>query len=265
MTRWSRISPLALTERKTGTGRTNHGITETLYNMHPHQGLPSDETISQPCLASERAMSGGLLLSTAYLAPVQQYAHLYHCREVREEHWEHYTKQTFRNRCYIATAEGRMALTIPVEHDYRQPIHSLRIADHGRWQAVHWNALQTAYDASPFFEYYEDDFRPLYQEPFERLVDFNTALQQTVLNLLELPITVRPTTAYETSPMGVLDLRETIRPKHPQPDPRFRIVPYYQVFAHRTGFLPNLSIIDLLFNMGPESRLVLRNSINELT
>lgn len=201
------------------------------------------------------------LLATAYLAPVQHYAHLYRTRKAYEEHHEHYVKQTYRNRCYIATAEGAMALTIPVEHGERLPIHQLRIADHGRWQAVHWNALQTAYDASPFFEYYEDDFRPLYTERFERLVDFNAALQRVVLNLLELSVELQPTTAYEASPTTMLDLRTAIRPKHPQPDALFRIVPYYQVFASRTGFLPNLSIVDLLFNMGPEARLVLRASL----
>lgn len=205
-----------------------------------------------------------LLLSSAYLAPVQYYAYLYAASQVKEERWEHYVKQTYRNRCYIATAEGALPLTIPVEHHSgeRQPIHALRISGHGRWQSVHWNALQTAYEASPFFEYYADDLRPLYEQKFDYLVDFNAALENCILSLLDLPRSIVPTESYMAAPDGFLDLREAIRPKRPLPDPAFTAVPYYQVFAARTGFLPNLSIVDLLFNMGQETRLVLRQCIS---
>lgn len=204
-----------------------------------------------------------VLLSTAYLAPVQYYGYLYAAPQVWEERHEHYVKQSYRNRCVIATEAGAMPLTIPVEHlsGERRPIRDLRLSTHGRWQAVHWNALQSAYESSPYFEYYADDFRPLYERNFDFLVDFNAALQSVVLSLLDLSPRILLTEAYGEAPEGVDDLRLAIRPKNPLPDDRFSPAEYYQVFRHRTGFLPNLSIVDLLFNMGPETRIVLRDSM----
>lgn len=204
-----------------------------------------------------------LLLSTAYLAPVSYYAHLYAAASAADDLCEHYVKQTYRNRCYIATPSGPQALTIPVVRDgaARTATRDIRISDHGNWRHLHWNALASAYESSPYFEYYADDFRPLYEKRFEFLVDFNDALRRLVLDELTLPITVGRTENYVAAPPpGVADLRNAFSPKFPAPA-GFVPVPYYQVFAARTGFLPNLSIADLLFNMGPESRLVLRQSL----
>lgn len=206
-----------------------------------------------------------LLLATAYLAPVQYYAHLYAATGAVEDRGEHFRKQTYRNRCYIATPAGPLALTIPVvrEGAGHTPICDIRISDHGNWRHLHWQALQSAYERSPYFFYYADDFRPLFERRFEYLADFNEALRQTVLGLLGLDRPVRPTSHYVSAPPeSTLDLRETISPKAPAgADPLFRSAPYYQVFASRTGFLPNLSIADLLFNLGPESHLILRQSL----
>lgn len=208
-----------------------------------------------------------ILLSSAYLAPVQYYAHLYAADQAVEDRDEHYTKQTYRNRAYIGTPEGPLALTIPVVRSgaTHTPTREIRISDHGNWRHLHWNALVSAYDNSPFFEYYVDDFRPLYEKPFEFLVDFNEALEQTVLNLLGLQPQIRVAESYVAEPAeGVLDLRNVISPKAPaDADPLFQPKPYYQVFAERTGFLPNLSIVDLLFNHGNESRLILRSCLQK--
>lgn len=208
-----------------------------------------------------------LLLSTAYAAPVQYYAYLYHAERLWEERHEHYVKQTYRNRCYIATPAGPQPLTLPVERSGAShgSIADLRLSDHGNWQHLHWAALVSAYEGSPFFEYYADDFRPLYERKYKFLVDFNAALRDTVLEALDLRRDIRPTSHYIADVAaelpGAIDLRQAISPKQPQPDPRFTARPYYQVFAPRTGFLPNLSILDLLFNMGPEGRLVLRGAL----
>ena len=144
-------------------------------------------------------------------------------------------------------------------------MHEMRLSEHGRWREMHLNALTAAYERTPYFEYYVDEFAEIYRTPFERLVDFNAAFQQLVLRLLDMApqwSTNEGDYLRADEHRDMIDWREKIRPKvSPDFDPTFRPAPYYQVFADRNGFLPNLSIVDLLFNMGPESRLVLRDSI----
>ena len=204
-----------------------------------------------------------LLLSTAYLAPIQYYAHLYAAHEAIEDRGEHYVKQTYRYRCYIATPTGAQPLTLPIVRDgaVHTAVRDIRLSDHGKWQHLHWTALTSAYESSPYFEYYADDFRPLYEQHFDFLVDFNDALRQTVLSLLSLDKNITSSNEYVTPTPEMTDLRSIISPKQSlEADTAFRPTPYYQVFKERTGFIPNLSIADLLFNMGPESRLVLKKS-----
>lgn len=206
-----------------------------------------------------------IILSSAYLAPIQYYAHLYAADHALVDLGEHYVKQTYRNRCYIATPSGAQPLTLPVVRDGvgRTPMGEVRLSDHGDWRHLHWNALASAYEGSPYFEYYADDFRPLYEHPFEYLADFNAALHNVVLSLLSLTPSVEVSRDYVAEvPAGAADLRNSVSPKVPiEHDVQFRVQPYYQVFKERTGFLPNLSIVDLLFNMGPESRMVLKQSL----
>lgn len=206
-----------------------------------------------------------VLLTSAYLAPVQYFTKLYAAPLIIEERSDHYVKQTYRNRCVIAGANGPLALTLPIIHS-DQPkalTRDIRLSDHGNWRHLHWNALQSAYEKSPYFEYYADDFRPFYERRYDFLVDFNQALQEKICELLDLqPHIERPEAYVESVPVGVDDYREIIRPKVDYAaDSSFCPRPYYQVFAQKHGFLPNLSMLDLLFNMGLESRLVLRDSI----
>ena len=206
-----------------------------------------------------------VLLSTAYLGPVQYYTKLYAAPTVYLERHDHYVKQTYRNRCLIAGPAGVQALTIPIEHATgpKTAACDVRISDHGDWRHLHWAALVSAYEGSPFFEYFADGFHALYRRRFTFLVDFNDALQELVCSWLGLfPRIVRTRQYVDDLPPATLDLRDAIRPKRPAgADPTFCPAPYWQVFAGRHGFLPNLSIVDLLFNMGLEARLVLRASI----
>jgi len=205
-------------------------------------------------------MGTAAFLSTAYLGPIQQYTKLYQFPMVFIETEENYIKQTYRNRCTIAGANGPLSLSIPViKPDAPKCLtKDIRISDHGNWRHLHWNALVSAYNMSPFFEYYEDDFAPFYQKKYEFLLDFNETLRARICELIDIQPLVQYTDQYH--PEVENDFRETIRPKHPVADPSFHPLPYYQVFKDRHGFLPNLSIVDLLFNLGPESVLVLQGS-----
>jgi hypothetical protein len=199
-----------------------------------------------------------LLLSTAYLAPVAYYRMLAGGESIVIETADHYLKQTYRNRCIIATAGGPQTLSIPiVKPDSPKCLtKDVRIADHGQWRRLHWNAIVSGYNSSPFFEYYADDFRPFYEKKIDFLFDFNEQLRVMTCALLD----ISPSISYSTehlriAPPDMQDLREAIHPKKVSPLPP--IPPYYQVFEHKYGFLPNLSIIDLLYNMGPEATLIL--------
>ena len=204
-----------------------------------------------------------VLLSTTYFGPVQWYQKLYRADEVWIERYESFQKQTYRNRCVIASPNGPLALTVPVVHDEPKILmRDLRISDHGNWRRLHWNALQTAYGDSPFFMYYEDDLRPFFEQRWDYLFDFNEAIREKICELLDIHPVVHYTesfispsslTSYLLPLTSLHDFREAITPKHPAPDPDFTPRRYYQVYEAKHGFQPNLSILDLLFNMGPES------------
>ena len=197
-----------------------------------------------------------IILPSAYLAPVGFYAlMLAHGREVRTEQWEHYVKQTVRNRAVIATEAGRMNLTIPVEHNggKKMAMRDVKISDHGNWRHLHWQALRSAYEHSPFFEFYADEMAVFYEgRPTAYLLDFNMQLQETVCQMLGMDCPSLLTESYQAEG-DFTDLRNG------STDGLTREVAYYQVFSDRHGFMGGLSIADLLFNMGPESLLVLRD------
>ena len=200
------------------------------------------------------------LLSTTYFGPLQWYQKLYRHEATEIEQWESFLKQTYRNRCLIATTQGIQALTVPIERGTSQLIRDIRISDHGNWRHLHWNALVSAYGESPFFEYYQDDIRPFFENRWDYLFDFNEAIREKMCELLDIQPKVGFTDSWvdiseasdSSESSDYSDFREAINPKHPLPDPDFVPKPYYQVYQQKHGFLPNLSILDLLFNMGPE-------------
>ena len=194
-----------------------------------------------------------VLLSTTYFGPIQWYQKLYRAEEVLIERCESFQKQTYRNRCLIATTNGIQALTFPVERGTSPLIKDIRISDHGNWRHLHWNALQSAYGESPFFEYYQDDIRPFFEKRWTFLLDFNEEIRQKMCELIDIQPQVSFTDEFKTDGFGLMDYRSAINPKHPEPDADFLPKPYYQVYQQKHGFLSNLSILDLLFNMGPES------------
>ena len=199
------------------------------------------------------------LLQTTYFGPIQWYQKLYRYDHCLIEQYDTYQKQTYRNRCIIATANGLQALTVPVEHETLNMKHEklkvkdLRISDHNNWRRIHWNALQSAYSESPFFDYYADDIHPFFEKKYEFLIDFNEAIRQKVCELLDIHPNVSYTSDFRLQTSAITDFREVIHAKHPQPDKDFAPQRYWQVFEGKHGFQANLSILDLLFNMGPES------------
>jgi len=184
-----------------------------------------------------------MIFPCCYLAPVSHYAALCHTKDKAQlEVNDHYEKQTFRNRCMIDSPQGALALSIPVvKPEPHALMRDIRISDHGNWRHLHWNALQSSYRQSPFFEYYADDFAPFYEKKWEFLADFNEDLLRLICTLIDIDTPITRTTVYAGEQL---------------PFPR-KDTPYYQVFSRKHGFLPDLSIVDLLFNMGPESLLLL--------
>ena len=222
------------------------------------------------------------LLQTTYFGPIQWYQKLYRYDHCMIEQHDSFQKQTYRNRCMIATANGTQVLTVPIIHNGElkienydmtqdntaanksnhnsqfsilnsQLVKDLRISDHNQWRRVHWNALQSAYSESPFFEYYADDMHPFFEQKYDYLLDFNESIRQKVCELLDIHPDVSYTLDFRHQTSDITDYRDVINAKHPLPDADFAPKAYWQVFQHKHGFLPNLSILDLLFNMGPES------------
>ena len=154
------------------------------------------------------------------------------------------------------------ALTIPIEQssELKTSIRDVKLSEHGSWRHLHLQAIATAYGASPFYEYYIDDLRPIYERKHHFLWDLNCDFLEQLLALLDIDIRWERTETFTKIGEHPNDWRYGLRPKHPTPDPTFIPKPYCQVYRDRFDFVPDLSILDLLFNMGPESLLILRDS-----
>ncbi len=208
------------------------------------------------------------LLSSAYFAPIQWWQKLYRYDEVKIEAYDSFLKQTYRNRCVISSTNGTQQLTIPVEkkladekRDSKFLMKDVRISEHGNWRHIHWNAIKSSYGESPFFMFYADDIQPFFEKKWTFLYDFNLEICSKICELLGIQPNFKPTKEFipleDNRLKGVADFREVIHPKHPKEDKDFISKRYYQVYETKYGFIPNLSILDLLFNMGNESVLYL--------
>lgn len=154
-------------------------------------------------------------LSTAYFAPISYYASFLRYDRIVIEQWCNYTKQTYRNRCHIAGANGLLALSVPIvkPDTIKCPTKDIRISDHGEWRHLHWNAIASAYGSSPFFEYYQDDIRPFFEKRYEFLLDFNEEIRRTVCNLIGIEPHIEYSSSYSEPAPGETDLRDVIHPK----------------------------------------------------
>ena len=199
-----------------------------------------------------------MILSTAYYPPVQYFAELTKSERVLIEQHETYPKQTYRNRCYIFSANGALPLSIPVERGsfHKVKLRDIRIDNSRKWQREHLHAIKSAYNSSAFFEFYAEQVLQPLESKYRYLVDLNMDILETILNILEIDIEIDNTATFiKQYGDDCRDMRYSISPKNKT---MYKTRKYFQVFGSTHGFMPNLSIIDLLFNMGPETWSLLR-------
>ncbi len=184
---------------------------------------------------------------------------IWNAKQITFEIHDHFEKQTYRNRYYILGAHGKHLLSIPVKHSKSRqhiPTEKMLIANEFPWQKQHWKSIQTAYRSSPYFEYYEDRIEPLFEENFEKLMDFNIKSIRLIFELLNKPFNYIFTDEYQKEKQADSDLRYLVDAKT-EFDYIKQLEPYIQVFSDRHEFIPDLSVLDLLFMLGPETEMYL--------
>jgi hypothetical protein len=198
-------------------------------------------------------IENGAVLPMCYLPPVEYFVELNKYKpNIMIEREEHFPKQTYRNRTNIYSPDGVLALTVPVVKGSKNHtvIKEVKISYDFKWQRLHWMGLQACYRRSAYFEFYEDDFAPFYESKEQFLFDYNEKFLQLLLKLLKIKTNITYTETYEPAYPALTDLRDVISPKK---EPVFAQKPYFQVFEENHGFIKNLSIVDLLFNQGPQA------------
>ena len=204
-----------------------------------------------------------ILLSTAYLPPIEYMGALLKTENITIEKEETYAKQTYRNRCRILSANGILDLSIPVNkvNGNNTKTKDITILNSDRWFVNHWRAINSAYSGSPFFLYYKDDLKEFYTGKYENLLEFNTELTNKLLNLIGIVCKLKYSDLFTLPNEMSYDARYSITPKTEVDSLYYN--EYTQVFSNKFSFIPNLSIIDLLFNLGPEAKEYL-NQYNQI-
>jgi len=211
----------------------------------------------------QQVKQASLIYPSLYNGPINYFARLVREEKILLEQFDNYTKQTYRNRCRILGPNGVLTLSIPIKRKRGMKSHfrDIRIDNDKPWTKIHWKSLEAAYASSPFFEYIRDDLAPFYEGRREFLVDLNRQMLEKTMHIMGLHNPVKLTQDFEEI-SGKEDPRYFIHPKIKTEvaDPGFTPVVYHQVFSERFGFQSNLSILDLLFNEGPDSLSILKNS-----
>ncbi|MDX1543082.1 MAG: WbqC family protein [Christiangramia sp.] len=196
-----------------------------------------------------------VLLHPAYFGPISQWVAIVKADKVIFENEDNYQKQTYRNRMYIYDANGRLNLNIPIKHSSalglntngRQKYKDVQIENSFDWQLQHWRAFKASYQTSPFFEFYEDELYPLYKKEFKYLMDFNYHCMEFVADCLQIDWKFEKTDEFILEPTGLTNFRSLVNAKSKHV---FQNTPYTQVFDSKEGFLPDLCILDLIYNEG---------------
>jgi hypothetical protein len=210
-------------------------------------------------------MIESVFFSTAYLPPIQYFVHLLGNDEINIERCENFVKQSYRNRCRILSGNGILPLIIPILKSgvLKTPVNNVRPDYSLPWQKLHLISIQSAYGSAPFFDDYAYRLNAFYSRRYDTLFELNHQLFTEILNILGLKINVIFTEEFHSpgSELLLCDYRYSIHPKIAwDADPKFYPQSYYQVFNDRFGFVPNMSIVDLIFNEGPNALEIIRKS-----
>ncbi len=192
-----------------------------------------------------------------YFGPIDYYAEMVKSQDFNMEVCENFQKQTYRNRCNILGANGKLMLNIPIHHDSTRLIKDLKPSYEYDWQKEHFKSLKSAYQSSPYFEYYEDEIASIYETKNQFLLDLNLRTIEFINQKLKLDLAITPTETYQTIE-SENDFRNQFSAKKPA---QYSLPEYAQVFDEKFGFIPDLSILDLLFSEGPSAAIYLKNLI----
>ena len=193
-----------------------------------------------------------ILIHPTYFSNIAHFVAMVKAKEVIFEMDDNYLKQTFRNRTYVYGANGELALNIPVIHTQknRQKYRDVKIFNEEKWQYHHWKSLLSAYRTSPFFEYYEDDLHPLFTNKSNYVLDHNLRCFEVICDCIQLQLETSKSKVFEKEPVDKSDYRKLVNARK---TPKYTFDTYIQVFQEKHGFIQNLSILDLLFNEGPNT------------
>jgi hypothetical protein len=204
-------------------------------------------------------MQSKILLPLFYLPPISWFsAFVKNESEIILEQMEHFPKQTYRNRMEILGANGKLVLSIPIKKAEKKPLKDIEISFLENWKTQHWKSIQSAYQASPYFEYYQDDLKKIYENDLVNLIDFNLNALSIIQKLLKINIDYQLNSVFENEFQGT-NLRNYFSSKQ---ETNIPMESYYQVFSDKFDFQKDLSILDLLCNKGPESATYLSNITN---
>ena len=192
-----------------------------------------------------------------YLPPISWFSlFLDENTEAQFEQFENFPKQTYRNRANIYGANGKLSLIIPIQHDGKRVMKDIQSSQAENWKNLHWKSIKNAYQSSPYFEYYEDKLKKIFENEEPSILKFNLNAIQILLNILKSEKAYDLNTQYSEKPEAT-DLRNRFSAKSPE---KYGFEEYYQTFSDKLGFLEDLSIIDLICNKGPESATYLKKN-----
>ncbi|WP_033956395.1 WbqC family protein [Psychroserpens jangbogonensis] len=199
-----------------------------------------------------------VLIHPTYFPSIAHFVAMMKAESLVFEISDNYQKQTYRNRTTIYGANGSLDLNVPVHYTQknRQLYRDVAISNIDNWQDLHFKSLESAYSASPFFEFYIDDLKPLFEIEATNIMDFNFRCLKVVFDCLQLPFEYKTTQVFEKEPKNLLDARSLANSRK---EIEQTLESYAQVFDDKHGFLKNLSILDLLFNEGPNSIIYLES------
>ncbi|MGD1320098.1 WbqC family protein [Chryseobacterium sp. 2R14A] len=197
-----------------------------------------------------------ILLPVFYLPSISWFSEFLNAEnEVTFEQFENFPKQTYRNRANIYGANGKLSLIIPINHNGNRVYKDIEISYREDWQNLHWKSIKTAYQSSPYFEFYEDKLKKIFETKEKSLLDFNIKSIKIILDILKTEKAYSLNEEYIKNPEQI-NFRERFSAKNPT---EYEMAEYYQTFSDKTGFLADLSILDLICNKGPESLNYIKN------